>query len=113
MDTGITLLYCPFPTRAAARAASHALLEKKLAACCNILPAGESHYLWEGAETMAEEHILLAKTLPAMADTAATQLAQHHPYSCPAILRFTATANPAFAAWAATIINEFSSAPIG
>ena len=84
-----------------ARAASRVLVEQKLVACCNLLPAGESHYLWEGNYTLASEVILLAKTTRERLAEAKAALARHHPYECPAILSFEASANPRFATWVA------------
>ena len=100
--TDISLIYCPFPDSDSARATALALVTQKLAACCNLLPAGESHYLWQGELTVASEVILLAKTTPEQLQKATALLATLHPHECPAILSFPASANLAFAAWVAT-----------
>jgi periplasmic divalent cation tolerance protein len=92
-------LYSTFPSVEAARAASHALLEARLVACCTILPAAESLYWWEGKITNAAETILLCKTAPHHLTAAAAQLETLHPYDCPAILRWTTQANAPYAAW--------------
>ena len=101
----LTVLYNPFPTLDAARAACAALLSARAVGCCNLLPAVESHYLWHGVPTQATETILIAKTTPEMADRARAILAAHHPHECPAILSFNADANPAFAAWVGTCVT--------
>ena len=101
----ITLLYSPFPSMETARAASRGLIEAKLAACCNLLPGGESHYRWEGTYTIASEVILLAKTTAGQRDQAIDLLRRHHPYECPAILSFEASSTPAFAAWVASVTH--------
>ena len=106
MDTPLALIYCPFPTMDSARAAAKQLIEAKLAACCNLLPAGESHYQWQGSYQTTEEVVLLAKTTPQMAQNVADYLAQSHPYDCPAILTLPATATPAFAAWATASVKD-------
>ncbi len=95
----VHLLYSPFPSLATARAASRELICQRLVACCNLLPAGESHYLWEGQYTTVEEVILIAKTTAGNLEKAKETLALHHPYTTPAILSFAADANSAFAAW--------------
>ena len=84
-----------------ARAAARALLERHLVACCNLLPAMESHYRWEGALTQTNEVVLLGKTTAANAAQAADCLASLHPYSVPAILTLPAGANASFALWVA------------
>lgn len=98
----ISLIYSPFPSLESARFASHALLGQKLVACCNLLPAGESHYLWKGELTTASEVVLIAKTTAPKLEKAKEALARHHPYECPSILSFEADATPEFAAWVAT-----------
>ncbi len=95
----LTLLYIPYPTVEAARATATALLNERLIACCNILPAMESHYRWEGALTTSTEYLMLAKTTPAHADAVRTRIATLHPYTCPAILTLPASATADFAQW--------------
>lgn len=100
MDHALALLYSPFPSIEAARAAAQSLLVEKLAACCNLIPGVESHYMWEGVPTAATEVILIAKTPADQAAAAAARIAALHPYACPAILTLPANANAAFALWA-------------
>ena len=100
--TAIHFLYCPFPDLETARMAARALLEARLVACCNILPATESYYRWEGVLTQASEVVLLAKTAENALAAAKSALEALHPYDTPAILSFPAHANPSFSAWVAT-----------
>ncbi|MES2984613.1 MAG: divalent-cation tolerance protein CutA [Pseudomonadota bacterium] len=93
----LSLLYSPFPDAESTTRAAQALLEQKLAACCNLLPGTQSLYWWEGRIAQASEVILIVKTPPALAAQAADALAQLHPYGCPAILQLSAAANAAFA----------------
>ncbi len=97
----ITLLYCPFPSLESARAAATALLEARAVACCNLLPAAESLYWWEGKLAANPEIILIAKTTAESATAARALLARNHPYDCPAILSIAADANDDYAAWVA------------
>ncbi len=107
MTQPLQLLYSPFPSLDAARTVAKLLVEEQLVACCNLLPVGESHYIWEGQPTVAQEIILLAKTTPALAGAATALIAAHHPYSCPAILALDATANADFAQWAFAQLKDF------
>ena len=100
MDHPLTLLYCPFPTIDAARAAATALLEARVVACCNLLPSIESLYWWEDKLATNPETILIAKTTAASIETARHMMLQYHPYDCPAILSWSADANGDFARWA-------------
>ena len=97
----LTLLYSTYPSPDAARAMATTLLEHALVACCNILPAGESLYRWQGALTQTPETIMLCKTTLAQASAAIAHMTANHPYECPAILRLPAYATSPFAAWVA------------
>jgi periplasmic divalent cation tolerance protein len=48
-----------------ARAIAHALLERRLAACVNIVSSLESIYRWEGKVDSAQESLLIIKTTEA------------------------------------------------
>lgn len=96
----IHLIYSPFPNLEAARVAAKALVAQKLAACCNLLPGGESHYVWDGEYTVAQEVVLITKTTAERLENAIALLTSLHPYECPAILSFEASSTPQFAAWA-------------
>jgi periplasmic divalent cation tolerance protein len=99
------LIYSPFPSPEAAQAAAHTLLTERCVACCNILPATQAHYWWEGALTQATETVLLCKTTPEKLAVARARIEALHPYDCPAILTLPAEANAAFAGWAASATN--------
>ena len=95
----LTLLYSTFPNLDSARATCAALLEARVVACCNLLEGMESHYTWQNQPTQSIETVLIAKTTPELAASARAIIATHHPYEVPAILSFSADANPSFAAW--------------
>ena len=48
MNTQFKLIFTTCKNEAEARMLGKALVEKKLAACVNILPAMSSIYMWEG-----------------------------------------------------------------
>lgn len=106
----LCLIYTTFPDREAARAVAQSLLQKKLAACCNILGDVESHYVWQGKQEVANEVIMLCKTTTAAASAAMSHIAAHHPYDTPAILQLPATAaDTAFATW----VGQFTVPVVG
>ena len=55
-------VYTTWPSVVEAENAGRALIERKLAACVNILPGMISHYRWEGKVERAEEAVMIVKT---------------------------------------------------
>jgi len=62
------------------------LVERRLAACVNILPGVRSIYRWQGAVEEAEEAMLVIKTSRARADAVQTALREAHSYDLPEFL---------------------------
>ena len=69
-----------------ARALAGAILEKKLAACVNILPGVESHYWWQGKLESSTEAMLLIKSSVEQFDALAALVKEKHSYECPEIV---------------------------
>jgi periplasmic divalent cation tolerance protein len=64
-----------------------ALLEQKLAACVNIMPAIQSIYTWQGAIQKDQEALLVVKTRAALfAERLAPAVKAIHPYEVPEII---------------------------
>jgi periplasmic divalent cation tolerance protein len=98
----ICLIYATFPDTESARALAQSLLAEKLVACCNILPAGESHYVWEGAMQVTSEVVMIVKTTTSAASQAIAHIKAQHPYDNPAILQIPVSDGaPEFMAWVA------------
>jgi periplasmic divalent cation tolerance protein len=79
-------VYTTWPTVVEAEKAGRAIVEKRLAACVNILPGMISHYQWQGAVERAEEAVMILKTRASLADAVSEAVKAAHPYSTPAIL---------------------------
>lgn len=62
------------------------LVEKKLAACVNIIPTVQSIYHWEGQVQADAEALLIIKTSSRRCRAAAHALKEHHPYEVPEIV---------------------------
>ena len=98
----INFLYSTAPDLETARKIAGALIEAKLAACVNMLPAMRSVYQWEGAVEEAEEVSLFVKTTREAAAAASELIRKTHPYETPCVLSFEAAGpglNPDFAKW--------------
>lgn len=66
-----------------ARALAHALVEARVAACVNIVPAVHSVYRWEGKVAGDDEQLLLIKTTDERVDALREELFRRHPYDVP------------------------------
>jgi periplasmic divalent cation tolerance protein len=62
------------------------LVEKRLAACAQVLPPMTSIYHWQGQIQQDEECLILLKTLSSRWEELCTFITQHHPYSVPEII---------------------------
>ncbi len=71
------------PDLAVARALAHGLVERRLAACVNLVPGLESVYRWQGAIESSNEVLLLIKTAAGRLPELEAFLEAEHPYDCP------------------------------
>ncbi len=76
------------------------LVERRLAACVNILPGMRSMYWWEGAVERAEEVVLIAKTRDELVDELTEAVKAVHDYDVPCVVALPMTGgNPDFLSW--------------
>lgn len=86
--------------RADAERLARLLVEKRLAACVQILPPLTSVYRWQGAIEQAEEHLILIKTTRAAYETMAAALMANHPYETPELIALPVVAGAeTYLAW--------------
>lgn len=81
----VRLVMATYPSREAALAAVTAAVERRLAACGNILSA-ESRYLWRGRVEAHTEALVLFKTVPKKVGALFEFLGATHPYDVPEIV---------------------------
>jgi len=79
-------VYTTYPSLVEAERIGKAVLERRLAACVNILPGMISHYWWEGSIERGEEVVMIIKTRASLADSVRAAVKELHPYETPAIL---------------------------
>ena len=82
----IVFVYTTWPSLVEAEQAGKALVERRLAACVNILPGMISHYRWQGALERSEEAVMIIKTRAAQAEDVRMAVKELHSYDTPAIL---------------------------
>ena len=106
-DHCVVLNTCP--DAASAENIARTLLERKLAACINILPGVKSFYTWKGVCESGEEHLLLIKTLVSAYPALEQAILELHPYELPEIIAVPIAAGlPGYLTW----ITQSITAPI-
>ena len=65
------IVYTTWASIVEAEKAGRAIVERRLAACVNILPGTVSHYWWQGKIERAEEAVMIVKTRASLAEASA------------------------------------------
>ena len=79
-------LYTTYPSIVEAEEAGRALVERRLAACVNIMPGMISHYRWQSEVERGEEAVMIIKTRASLADQVSDAVKELHSYETPAIV---------------------------
>ncbi len=80
------LVLTTFPDIDTAQRLSEQMVQAKLAACVNIVPAGHSIYIWKGEICKETEHIALIKTTDNCYSELELYIQEQHPYELPEII---------------------------
>ena len=79
---------------------AEALVQERLAACVNIVPAITSIYRWQGEVHRDSEVLLIAKSRPELFDPLAARVKELHSYEVPEIIALPIVAgNAAYLSW--------------
>jgi periplasmic divalent cation tolerance protein len=96
------LVLTNLPDRAAAERLADALVEKRVAACVNILAPCRSVYRWQGAVQHDEEYPVLIKSTREAYPALEAQIRALHPYELPEIVAVPIERGlPAYLDWVA------------
>lgn len=94
------LIYVTVPNADTGLQIGRTLVERRLAACANVLPQMSSVYWWNDAIQTDNEALLLLKTRQEAVEAAIEAVAQAHPYDVPAITVLPLTAvHPPYLRW--------------
>jgi periplasmic divalent cation tolerance protein len=100
-------VYTTYPSLVEAERAGRSLVERRLCACVNILPAMVSYYWWQGAIERGDEVVMIIKTRAALAEAVRVAVKEMHSYATPAVLVIPVeSVDPDYQAW---IMDETAS----
>lgn len=103
----LRVVLCTFPDAGEAERVGRQLVERRLAACVNLLPGVRSIYRWkEQVETDSEVLALIKTTLAALPALEA-ELNALHPYELPEFVALDpASVGQAYGAWIGESVNR-------
>lgn len=87
----VLIVMTQMPDADSARSMARLLVESRLAACVNIMPAGQSIYRWQGAIEQASEVALFIKTTQRHYDQLQQAIISAHPYDVPEVIALPVT----------------------
>ena len=94
------VVHCSCPDAEVATRIARALVEERLAACVQTIPAVASTYRWQGEIRTDTEALLLIKTARTRIDALKARIAELHPYEVPELVVLdVADGAPAYLAW--------------
>ncbi len=91
MSQGYLVVLCTCPDRESAMRIADALLDRRQAACVNVLPGVVSVYEWEGARQHDEEVLAVIKTRADAFSAVEETVRTLHPYELPEIVAVSIT----------------------
>lgn len=96
------LVVTTLPDADSARALARLLIERREAACVNVLAPCQSFYRWQGSIEDAQEVPLLIKTVQSRYAALEQTIRTHHPYELPEIIAVPISAGlPDYLTWVA------------
>jgi len=97
-DKIVVLSTCGSPQEA--QRLAHALVEKRLAACVNIVPGIRSVYHWKDAIEEEEEALLVIKTSRPLLEELRNEIQRLHSYELPEVIALQVVdGSEAYLAW--------------
>jgi periplasmic divalent cation tolerance protein len=90
--TGAIQVFTTVDSQAAARAIARAVVERRAAACAQIVGPIESTYWWSGEIETAQEWLCILKSTERLYPSLEAAIRQSHPYDTPEILAMPVSA---------------------
>ena len=100
----VVLVTCP--TRTAARRIAALAVERRFAACVNLIPAVESIFRWQGKTTRCRETLLVIKTTAGRFTALKRAILALHPYDVPEVVALPVTmGHPSYLSWVVSSVH--------
>lgn len=107
--TEVIQVFTTVDTGEAAETIARVLVERRLAACAQVIGPLRSTYWWEGEIETAEEWLCLIKTTGSAYAALEEAIRAQHPYDVPEILAVPVTAgNASYLAWVQARVSILS-----
>lgn len=101
------VILCTCPDEATASKLAGCLVEERLAACVNILPAIRSVYRWQGKICDDAEVLVVIKSLASRYQELESWLLENHPYDTPEIVALPVThVSGDYLGWVRSIVGK-------
>ncbi|XP_022224481.2 protein CutA homolog [Drosophila obscura] len=95
------------PDKQSAKKLAHGIIDRKIAACVNIIPKIESIYMWEGKVTEDDEYLMMIKTRTERIDELSKFVRENHPHSVPEVISIPIeNGNLTYLNWIAQTVPE-------
>jgi periplasmic divalent cation tolerance protein len=89
-----------------AAAIARALVERRLAACVNVVPGIASVYCWQGEVVQEEERLLLIKTMTSRVEAVREAVLELHSYETPELIVLAIeSGDPDYLDWLAAAVD--------
>ena len=100
MPTEAVIIFATFQTRDEAERVGEALVERRLAACGNVIPSIHSFYFWEGRMQRESEAMLLLKTTADHVDEIGAFIRTEGSHDTPEVISVAVSSGlPDYLAW--------------
>ncbi|MFH0975608.1 MAG: divalent-cation tolerance protein CutA [Spirochaetota bacterium] len=86
--TEFILILCTISSKTEAKKIANELVQKKLAACVNIIEGLTSIYEWKGKLCDESECLMIIKSKESLFDSIKKEIVSLHPYEVPEIFSF-------------------------
>ena len=111
-ECDVVLVLITFPDDGDVASFATCLVDERLAACVNVLPAVESVYRWAGEVERAVERQLIVKTTASRVGPLRERVRELHPYETPEFLLLPVAGGDArYLAWVHDMVDGPSPTP--